>query len=171
MLALTVPHVDQWNGWLAFGNNHPSELAPMRAKVDAACQAVGRDPATLARTRRCWSICPAVSARPARSPSASPAPRRNRRPVARLRRRGHQPHPGLAQPQHACRYRRVGGGVGAAGAAQQPGAERLRRAAMKLKFVTSRATPRVGFVGDSNASSAMRDARLGTARPSYAPND
>jgi alkanesulfonate monooxygenase SsuD/methylene tetrahydromethanopterin reductase-like flavin-dependent oxidoreductase (luciferase family) len=50
MLALTVPHVDQWNGWLAFGNNHPSELVPMRAKVDAACQAAGRDPATLART-------------------------------------------------------------------------------------------------------------------------
>jgi alkanesulfonate monooxygenase SsuD/methylene tetrahydromethanopterin reductase-like flavin-dependent oxidoreductase (luciferase family) len=50
MLALTAPHVDQWNGWLAFGNNHPSEIAPMRAKVDAACQAVGRDPATVART-------------------------------------------------------------------------------------------------------------------------
>ena len=50
MLALTAPHVDQWNGWLAFGNNHPSELPPLRAKVDAACQAAGRDPATLART-------------------------------------------------------------------------------------------------------------------------
>ena len=50
MLALTVPHVDQWNGWLAFGNNHPSELEPMRAKVDAACLSAGRDPATLTRT-------------------------------------------------------------------------------------------------------------------------
>jgi alkanesulfonate monooxygenase SsuD/methylene tetrahydromethanopterin reductase-like flavin-dependent oxidoreductase (luciferase family) len=47
MLRLTAQHADLWNGcW--FGS--PSEIPPRREAVDAACRAVGRDPATLGRT-------------------------------------------------------------------------------------------------------------------------
>lgn len=39
-----------WNGWVVGGRSHPDVVPPMRAAVDAACRAVGRDPATLKRT-------------------------------------------------------------------------------------------------------------------------
>ena len=50
MLGLTARYADQWNVWLAFGNNHPDEIPPVRERVDAACAAARRDPATLARS-------------------------------------------------------------------------------------------------------------------------
>jgi alkanesulfonate monooxygenase SsuD/methylene tetrahydromethanopterin reductase-like flavin-dependent oxidoreductase (luciferase family) len=50
MLGLTARYADIWNGWLAFGRNHPDVVPPMTERVDAACRAAGRDPATLART-------------------------------------------------------------------------------------------------------------------------
>ena len=50
MLRLAAQHADLWNVWLTFGQNRPEEIAPLRAQVDAACQAAGRDPATLGRT-------------------------------------------------------------------------------------------------------------------------
>ncbi|MCC6629324.1 MAG: LLM class flavin-dependent oxidoreductase [Chloroflexi bacterium] len=50
MLRLTARHADLWNVWLAFGTNQPAEIPPLRDAVDAACRAVGRDPASLART-------------------------------------------------------------------------------------------------------------------------
>jgi probable F420-dependent oxidoreductase len=50
MLRLTAQYADLWNVWLAFGQNRPEELPPWRTAVDAACRAVGRDPATLERT-------------------------------------------------------------------------------------------------------------------------
>jgi alkanesulfonate monooxygenase SsuD/methylene tetrahydromethanopterin reductase-like flavin-dependent oxidoreductase (luciferase family) len=47
MLRLTAQHADLWNGcWF----RDPSEVAAQRAAVDAACAAVGRDPASLGRT-------------------------------------------------------------------------------------------------------------------------
>jgi probable F420-dependent oxidoreductase len=47
MLKLTAEHADLWNGcWFVA----PADVPPRRAKVDAACAAVGRDPATLGRT-------------------------------------------------------------------------------------------------------------------------
>jgi alkanesulfonate monooxygenase SsuD/methylene tetrahydromethanopterin reductase-like flavin-dependent oxidoreductase (luciferase family) len=47
MLRLVAEKADLWNGvW--FGS--PSDVPPRREKVDAACRAVGRDPATLGRT-------------------------------------------------------------------------------------------------------------------------
>lgn len=50
MLEITLPHVDAWNGWYAwFGNTLTGYLA-LRDRVDAACEAVGRDPAEVART-------------------------------------------------------------------------------------------------------------------------
>jgi alkanesulfonate monooxygenase SsuD/methylene tetrahydromethanopterin reductase-like flavin-dependent oxidoreductase (luciferase family) len=47
MLRLTAQYADWWNGcW--YGS--PADVAGPRAAVDAACQVVGRDPATLRRT-------------------------------------------------------------------------------------------------------------------------
>ena len=46
MLRLTAELADEWNA----GMRAPEDLAPMVAKVDAACAAVGRDPGTLARS-------------------------------------------------------------------------------------------------------------------------
>jgi alkanesulfonate monooxygenase SsuD/methylene tetrahydromethanopterin reductase-like flavin-dependent oxidoreductase (luciferase family) len=47
MLRLTAQHADMWNVWTC---NTPARVAEFRARVDAACADVGRDPATLART-------------------------------------------------------------------------------------------------------------------------
>jgi probable F420-dependent oxidoreductase len=50
MLAITLPHVEAWNAWYVDTENAPAGVAPLREKVDAACRAVGRDPATVERT-------------------------------------------------------------------------------------------------------------------------
>lgn len=50
MLEITMPYVDSWNAWYAWFNNRPEELKPWLEKVDAACEKVGRDPATVERT-------------------------------------------------------------------------------------------------------------------------
>jgi probable F420-dependent oxidoreductase len=50
MLEITVPYIDSWNAWYAWFNNKPEELVPWLEKVDAACEKVGRDPATIERT-------------------------------------------------------------------------------------------------------------------------
>ena len=46
MLRLTAELADEWNG----GMRSPDDLAPMLARLDAACKAAGRDPRTLARS-------------------------------------------------------------------------------------------------------------------------
>ena len=50
MLRLAAQHADAWNAWFTRFGNRPEGIAAIREKVDAACAAVGRDPATLART-------------------------------------------------------------------------------------------------------------------------
>lgn len=50
MLDITMPYVDSWNAWYAWFNNKPEDLKPWMDKVDAACERVGRDPATVERT-------------------------------------------------------------------------------------------------------------------------
>jgi alkanesulfonate monooxygenase SsuD/methylene tetrahydromethanopterin reductase-like flavin-dependent oxidoreductase (luciferase family) len=50
MLRLCATYADSWNAWYSWFDNRPEALTPVLAAVDAACQAVGRDPATLART-------------------------------------------------------------------------------------------------------------------------
>jgi probable F420-dependent oxidoreductase len=50
MLRLTARHADAWNAWFTWFGNRPEGIAVLREKVDAACEEVGRDPATLART-------------------------------------------------------------------------------------------------------------------------
>jgi probable F420-dependent oxidoreductase len=50
MLGIAARFADQWNDhFIAFGN-HPAGVRAPREKVDAACRAAGRDPATLERT-------------------------------------------------------------------------------------------------------------------------
>ena len=50
MLRITMPHVEAWNAWFTWFGNRPEGIAELRARVDAACDAVGRDPATVERT-------------------------------------------------------------------------------------------------------------------------
>jgi len=50
MLAITLPHVDSWNVWFNDTGNKPEGVPPLREVVDAACHAVGRDPAEVERT-------------------------------------------------------------------------------------------------------------------------
>jgi alkanesulfonate monooxygenase SsuD/methylene tetrahydromethanopterin reductase-like flavin-dependent oxidoreductase (luciferase family) len=50
MLDLIARHADVWNGWIANRRTHPDVVPPLRQAVDAACQAVGRDPASLERS-------------------------------------------------------------------------------------------------------------------------
>jgi alkanesulfonate monooxygenase SsuD/methylene tetrahydromethanopterin reductase-like flavin-dependent oxidoreductase (luciferase family) len=50
MLRLVAEHADAWNVWLAFGRSSADRIPPIRAAGDAACAAVGRDPASLARS-------------------------------------------------------------------------------------------------------------------------
>jgi len=50
MLAITLPHVDAWNVWFSDTDNSPTGVPPLRALVDDACRAVGRDPAEVERS-------------------------------------------------------------------------------------------------------------------------
>ena len=50
MLELAARYADLWNTYYSHTGNRASGLAPLLAAVDAACAAVGRDPATLSRT-------------------------------------------------------------------------------------------------------------------------
>ncbi|HEU5170964.1 MAG TPA: LLM class flavin-dependent oxidoreductase [Gemmatimonadales bacterium] len=50
MLHLAAQHADAWNAWFTWYGNRPEGIPVLRGNVDAACAAVGRDPATLART-------------------------------------------------------------------------------------------------------------------------
>jgi probable F420-dependent oxidoreductase len=50
MLAATLPYVDAWNAWYVDTGNRARGVAPLRAVVDAAAAAAGRDPAAIERT-------------------------------------------------------------------------------------------------------------------------
>ncbi|HEX9044724.1 MAG TPA: LLM class flavin-dependent oxidoreductase [Candidatus Limnocylindrales bacterium] len=50
MLEITLPYVDAWNAWFDWFGNTPAGLRPILERLDAACRAIGRDPATLLRT-------------------------------------------------------------------------------------------------------------------------
>jgi alkanesulfonate monooxygenase SsuD/methylene tetrahydromethanopterin reductase-like flavin-dependent oxidoreductase (luciferase family) len=47
MLRLVAQHADLWNTWIPIA---PDDVATVLAPLDAACVAIGRDPATLGRT-------------------------------------------------------------------------------------------------------------------------
>ncbi len=65
MLRLTARYADLWNAW---GQHDPTAIPPLRAAVDAACAAVGRDPATLARTVSVLIDLPECAGRPREEP-------------------------------------------------------------------------------------------------------
>jgi alkanesulfonate monooxygenase SsuD/methylene tetrahydromethanopterin reductase-like flavin-dependent oxidoreductase (luciferase family) len=50
MLELAARYADGWNTWFSSTGNNVEGLLPLLTKVDAACEAVGRDPATLSRS-------------------------------------------------------------------------------------------------------------------------
>lgn len=50
MMRIVAQHADMWNGWLVHSRSWADAVAPLREKVDAACEAYGRDPATLDRS-------------------------------------------------------------------------------------------------------------------------
>jgi probable F420-dependent oxidoreductase len=63
MLRLTARHAALWNAW---GANSPDRIPALREKVDAACAAVGRAPATLERTVTVLIDLPNRTGRPPR---------------------------------------------------------------------------------------------------------
>lgn len=50
ILRATLPHTESWNGWHAWYDNTADGAELLLAKIDGACLAVGRDPATLGRS-------------------------------------------------------------------------------------------------------------------------
>jgi alkanesulfonate monooxygenase SsuD/methylene tetrahydromethanopterin reductase-like flavin-dependent oxidoreductase (luciferase family) len=50
MLAATLPYAAAWNAWYADTNNRPDGVPRLRALVDEASRAAGRDPADIERT-------------------------------------------------------------------------------------------------------------------------
>ncbi len=50
MLRIAAPHIDVWNAWYNATGNRPAGVAPLRAQVDAAALAAGREPAEIERT-------------------------------------------------------------------------------------------------------------------------
>jgi probable F420-dependent oxidoreductase len=50
MLAATLPHAASWNAWYADTRNSPDGVPALRARVDEAALAAGRDPAHIERT-------------------------------------------------------------------------------------------------------------------------
>jgi alkanesulfonate monooxygenase SsuD/methylene tetrahydromethanopterin reductase-like flavin-dependent oxidoreductase (luciferase family) len=50
MLGITLPHAQSWNAWYSWFGNTPEGYRPMRAAVDEACRAAGREPAEIERT-------------------------------------------------------------------------------------------------------------------------
>ena len=50
MLDLTARYADGWNTWFSSTGNSVEGLLPLLEKVDAACEAAGRDPTTLERS-------------------------------------------------------------------------------------------------------------------------
>ncbi len=63
MLEITLPYVEQWNVWYRQTGNTPEGLEPILHQVDAACRAVGRDPATLEKTSAVFVGMPGSSGR------------------------------------------------------------------------------------------------------------
>jgi probable F420-dependent oxidoreductase len=50
VLAATLPHVDAWNTWYDWYGNTPDGFAAKVRAIDEACERVGREPSTLARS-------------------------------------------------------------------------------------------------------------------------
>jgi len=74
MLAIGAPYIDGWNSWFADTGNRPEGVAPLRAKVDAAARAAGRDPAAIERTVAVLVRLPGGKGRAQADPTMAPVP-------------------------------------------------------------------------------------------------
>ena len=74
MLAIAAPHVDSWNAWFSWTGNRPDGVAPLRAKVDAACVAAGRKPGEVERTVAVLMRLPGATGRREVDPSEQTTP-------------------------------------------------------------------------------------------------
>ena len=74
MLVLTVPYVNGWNAWYSWTGNRPEGVAPLRAKVDAACVAAGRKPSEVERTVAVFVRLPGAARGRDTDPSQQVAP-------------------------------------------------------------------------------------------------
>jgi len=63
MLSITLPHVQAWNAWFTWFDNSVEGYRPLRATVDAACRAAGRDPAEVERTLALFVAFPGATGR------------------------------------------------------------------------------------------------------------
>ncbi len=63
MLAVTLPHVDAWNAWFTWFGNSPDGYRALRAKIDDACRAAGRDPVEVERTVALFVAFPGAAGR------------------------------------------------------------------------------------------------------------
>ena len=50
MMRLTAKYADHWNVWANVTGNRAANIPALQAKMDAICEEVGRDPATLERS-------------------------------------------------------------------------------------------------------------------------
>ncbi len=57
MLRLAARYADGWNWWI-WGDPDPERLRPIADELDRACEEVGRDPGTLARSLDVYSLDP-----------------------------------------------------------------------------------------------------------------
>jgi len=74
MLAIAAPYVDSWNAWFSWTGNRPDGVAPLRAKVDAACVAAGRKPGEVERTVAVLVRLPGATGRREVDPSEQTTP-------------------------------------------------------------------------------------------------
>jgi alkanesulfonate monooxygenase SsuD/methylene tetrahydromethanopterin reductase-like flavin-dependent oxidoreductase (luciferase family) len=75
MTRLIAEHADMWNVWALTTGNRASGVPPLREAVDAACVAVGRDPAALERTAAVMVDFPGAYGRPGQTaPSLTGTP-------------------------------------------------------------------------------------------------
>ena len=72
LLAATLPYVDAWNAWFDRFGNRPDGFAALNERIDAACERVARDPATLTRSACLLVQVDGGSGERARNPSAPP---------------------------------------------------------------------------------------------------
>ncbi len=64
MMRLTAQHADSWNVWANSTGNRAAGVPALKAQMDAICESVGRDPATLGRSAAVMVDFPGAYGRP-----------------------------------------------------------------------------------------------------------
>jgi probable F420-dependent oxidoreductase len=73
MLEITLPHADSWNAWFADFGQTPEGLKTLLAKIDSACEAVGRDPKAVERTAAIYVQLPGGKGRTSGDATMAPS--------------------------------------------------------------------------------------------------